>query len=264
MRLFFLKLGGSLITDKTRPFTARQEKLDDLAQQVAASGWQDGEFRLVLGHGSGSFGHAAAARHGTRDGVDSPEGWHGFAEVWYAAASLNRIVMQSLNAAGLPAVCFPPSAAVTTDGGRITAWDLKPLQAALASGILPVVYGDVAFDSRRGGTIVSTEDLFEYLAFRLQPKRLLLAGLEEGVWRDFPARTCLMKEVTPQNIEALVPGLKGANGADVTGGMAGKVRQMLGLVEAVPGLQVTIFSGEKPGAILEALTASPPGTLVHN
>ncbi len=29
--LFFLKLGGSLITDKTRPYTPRLEKLDSLA-----------------------------------------------------------------------------------------------------------------------------------------------------------------------------------------------------------------------------------------
>lgn len=62
---------------------------------------------------------------------------------------------------------------------------------ALANGILPVVYGDVVFDEVRGGTILSTEDLFQHLAHQLHPERVLLAGLEAGVWADSqPGRAC--------------------------------------------------------------------------
>ena len=70
--LVFLKLGGSLITDKTQAYTARLDKLADLATQIAHSLQTHPDLRLVLGHGSGSFGHTAAKKYRTRDGLPPP------------------------------------------------------------------------------------------------------------------------------------------------------------------------------------------------
>ena len=75
--LVFLKLGGSLITDKTQAYTARLEKLTDLARQIARALQTQPELRLVLGHGSGSFGHTAAKKYGTRDGISAGYRWPG-------------------------------------------------------------------------------------------------------------------------------------------------------------------------------------------
>jgi len=262
--LKFLKLGGSLITDKNRPQTPRLEALARLSGEIASALEQDPGLRLVLGHGSGSFGHVAGKRHGTRQGVHTSQGWLGFAEVWRDAATLNRIVMESLHAAGLPAISFPPSASVTSQDGKIAAWDLRPIRSALQAGLLPVVYGDVVFDTVRGGTILSTEDLFDHLARQLDPDRLLLAGIEAGVWADFPACTELVPEITPANVDQVARALGGSVATDVTGGMASKVREMLALVEAMPSLEVLIFSGEKPGHVQAALSGGPVGTAVRS
>jgi len=261
--LVFLKLGGSLITDKTRPYTPRLDTLDILALQIAVALQENMDLHLVLGHGSGSFGHQAASQFGTRGGVSGPEAWRGFAEVWYQASALNRLVVEALRSAGLPAVTLAPVSAVMSREGQVIAWNLAPLKAALANGLLPVIHGDVVFDEARGGTILSTEDLFAHLALRLQPKRILLAGLEAGVWEDFPARTRLIEEMTPQIFTQQAPGLGGSTGADVTGGMQAKVTGMLRLVEQVPGVEVLIFSGEKPGNVRLALQGENPGTRLH-
>jgi len=261
--LCFLKLGGSLITDKTRPYTARPDRLDDLAAQVAGALRANPDLQLVLGHGSGSFGHQAASRHGTRQGVVDGPGWAGFAEVWYQASTLDRLVIDALVRSGLPAVTLSPLASVTAHDGRVFIWDLFPLRTALGNGLLPVVHGDVAFDQARGGTILSTEDLFEHLARELRPDRILLAGLEPGVWRDFPARQYLFKDLTPGTEEDLSSALGEAQGADVTGGMVAKVDQMLSLVAEIPGLEVLIFSGEEPGNLGKALAGGSPGTRLH-
>jgi isopentenyl phosphate kinase len=184
--LTFLKLGGSLITDKNTPRTARKEVIARLADEIAAAQQADLDLRLVLGHGSGSFGHVPAKNYDTRQGVDSPEGWAGFAEVWYEAATLNHLVMDILHAAGLPGVSFPASGGVTARDGRVAVWNLTPLTAALENGLLPVVYGDVVFDTIRGGTILSTEDIFIHLARQLHSERILLAGIDDGVYADYP------------------------------------------------------------------------------
>jgi len=263
MSLVFLKLGGSLITDKSRPYTARPDKLDDLAAQIAAAFHENADLRLVLGHGSGSFGHTPASQFDTRRGVSGPEAWRGFAEVWYQASRLNRLVIEALYRAGLPAISFSPAAAVTAHDGKVFSWDCTSLQSALENGLLPVVHGDVAFDQVRNGTILSTEDLFVYLAQEFHPKRILLAGQERGVWADFPARQRLIDEITPGNFAQQAPGLGGAAGTDVTGGMRSKVTEMLNLVEQVPGLEVLIFSGEEPAIVQRVLRGENLGTRLH-
>jgi isopentenyl phosphate kinase len=261
--LIFLKLGGSLITDKTRPYTPRLDTLDNLTLQIAVALQENMELRLVLGHGSGSFGHQAASQFDTRGGVSGPEAWRGFAEVWYQASALNRLVVEALRSAGLAAVTLAPVSAVLSRDGQVAAWDLAPLKAALVNGLLPVIHGDVVFDEARGGTILSTEDLFAHLARHLHPKRVLLAGLETGVWEDFPARTRLIGEMTPQIFAQQVASLGGSAGTDVTGGMQAKVTSMLKLVEQVPGLEVLIFSGKEPGNVRRALQGENPGTRLH-
>jgi len=44
--------------------------------------------------------------------VHTSEEWLGFAEVWWDASALNRLVMDALHEAGLPAIALPPSASV--------------------------------------------------------------------------------------------------------------------------------------------------------
>jgi isopentenyl phosphate kinase len=259
-----LKLGGSLITDKAQPHTARLDVLARLAQEIAAARREHPELQLVLGHGSGSFGHVPARRWGTRQGVRSSEAWGGFVEVWREAAALDSLVLTALANAGLPALALPPSASVVSKGGKLLQWDLDPLRLALAAGLLPVVYGDVIFDQEWGGTIFSTEDLFEHLARQLRPERILLAGLEPGVWGNFPDRTDLLAEITPGGLERLLPALGGSAAADVTGGMASKVRQGLTLAQSLPGLEVFIFSGLEPGAVRRALLGERVGTRLHD
>ncbi|MCS6908243.1 MAG: isopentenyl phosphate kinase [Anaerolineales bacterium] len=261
--LIFLKLGGSLITEKHRPYTARLETLRRLAEEIAHARQSVPELRLVVGHGAGSFGHVPAKRYGTRQGVHTPEEWLGFAEVWREAATLNRLVVEALLAAKLPVISLPPCASVTAEDGKVAVWELYPIRAALQAGLLPLIFGDVVFDRHRGGTILSTEDLFEHLARQLRPRRILLAGIEEGVWSDFPQCTQLVREITPADLYQGRLQLGGSQAPDVTGGMESKVRQSLAWVQELPELEVLIFNGEKPGAVRRALMGETLGTRIH-
>jgi len=258
--LVFLKLGGSLITDKARPYTARADKLEQLAQEMRAALQRQPALRLVLGHGSGSFGHYAVKQH--LQGRARSEHGRGAAEVWYRASQLNRLVMEALHGAGLPAIAFPPSASVSASNGAIASWNLRPLQSALQAGLLPVIYGDIVFDAQSETAILSTEDLLCYLARSLQPQRILLAGLEPGVWADFPARRRRVARVDRATYPSLAEKLHGAQATDVTGGMKSKVEKMLALASEVPGLSIWIFSGEERGNVHRALCGESLGTRI--
>src|SRR5690606_5654114 len=119
--IIYLKLGGSLITDKRTPETVRADVIVRIAQEIADARAAQPGMRLVLGHGSGSFGHVAGSRYGTRAGVRTVEQWMGYAITGDAAARLNRALTAALLAAGVPAWSIQPGASLRCHDGRIVA-----------------------------------------------------------------------------------------------------------------------------------------------
>ena len=258
----FLKLGGSLITDKDQPSTARLELINALVQEIAEARQTNAHIKLVIGHGSGSFGHFVGNKYGTRKGIKSEEGWQGFVEVWRQARALNQIMVEAFSAMNLPVIAFPPSGLIITRHGNQVQWNPQPILSALRAGLIPLLNGDVIFDDEIGGTILSTEEVFSSLAVSLPPNRILLCGIEPGVWADYPQCKTTVPNLTPANAATYFPTLKGSISVDVTGGMLEKVRLMLNLVCEHPNLQAFIFSGKVPGNLTKALLGQSIGTKI--
>jgi isopentenyl phosphate kinase len=261
-KVIFLKLGGSLITEKDKPATPRLEVIARIAKEISEARVADPDMRLLLGHGSGSFGHMSAGKFGTRQGVHTPDEWAGFVEVWRDAAALNHIVMDALIAAGLPSIALPVSSSAIARDGEIARWEVAPIEAALQGALLPVIYGDVVSDEARGGTILSTEELFHYLAKRLTPQRILVAGIEPGIFTDFPNKSELIKSITTKTYSTAASKLQGSQAPDTTGGMAAKVQLMIEIVEELRDCEVSIFSGREVGNVRKALAGEQLGTQV--
>ena len=232
-----------------------------MAREVKDALNSNPNLRVVLGHGSGSFGHVPAKKYGTRDGVHTPAEWRGFAEVYFQASQLNRFVIESLVGAGLPAISLPPSASIVSDNRKVIRHNVDVIRRALEAGLLPVVQGDVVFDISLGGTILSTEDVFAFLTGELSPSRILLAGIEAGVWENFPERTRLVSRIRSQGGEGRA-GIGESASTDVTGGMKAKVEEMLALVQKNEGLSAQIFSAEENGFLTRALQGENVGTLL--
>jgi len=261
-KLIFIKLGGSLITDKDVPNSARLDVINGLAKMIQQISVNYPQYQFVLGHGSGSFGHHAANKYSTQDGVFNNDQWLGFLEVWQAAHKLNQIMVNALSEVGLPIISFLPSACITTQNKRIKNWNLSPIISALSAGFMPMVMGDVVFDSQIGGTILSTEELFYHLALELKPATILITGIESGVYADFPECLQLIPKITQANFELINQDINESNSIDVTGGMRSKVSKMMDLCKKIPGLQVRIFSALNPENIEKVIKDGQIGTLI--
>ena len=153
-------------------------------------------------------------------------------------------------------VSIQPSASALCRDGEIISMETEPIEQLLLHGSVPLVYGDVAVDEVRGYAIISTEQIFAYLAHHLQPTRIVLAGDVEGVFTADPFRNQsaeLIPEISRHNFHQVEHKLAGSHGFDVTGGMLTKVRTMYALVREYPGLKVQLISGRQPGLIRRAL-----------
>lgn len=258
--LVFVKFGGSLITDKRVEGSFREEVVLRLGHEIYAAMSENSGLQILIGHGSGSFGHFAARQYGTMQGVHTPDQWRGFAHVATTAAELNHLTAKALQAAGLPIWRIQPSASALSRDGVIVNLAIEPIREALKRGIIPLVYGDVSLDEVRGGTIISTEAIFFYLARQLLVSQIILLGEVEGVYDQ---NRQVIPEITPDNLHAIEEALGGSAGTDVTGGMETKVRDMVALTQVVPGLTIRIMNGTKPDWLKQTvLGISQPGTRI--
>lgn len=266
--LVFLKLGGSLLGDKRKERSFRAGVVRRLGGEIARAARDQG-LRLLLAHGGGCFAHRPAKRYRTREGLPGGGGWRGFAETRRGVMEMNRRVLDALAAGGLHPVLISPVAGAVARRGRVAHWDTRVIRAALDAGQTPMVHGDVLLDPDLGFTILSTEELFQYLAVELKPRRIVLACDVPGVCCDIMhrrSRADVIPCIDGANVAKVRRMLRGGRTArvhDVTGGMAAKVEQLHDLARRMPGLEALILSGRVPGAVESALRGDAVGTLIR-
>ena len=90
--IVFVKIGGSLITDKIKPFTLKEHALEVICEEIKTA-MKSGK-RLIVGHGAGSFAHVPAKKYQTHKGIINEESYRGMAEVADMAAQLYRIFIK--------------------------------------------------------------------------------------------------------------------------------------------------------------------------
>ena len=264
--LVFLKLGGSLITDKTTPDSFRSDVCVRLAAEIKDA-LASSDFRLILGHGGGAIAHSVAHRHRTAQGLPGGGGWRGFAETRRAVIDLNGRVLAAFAAREFHPVPVAPSSVAVASAGQLRQMDTTVIEALLNRGQVPLVFGDAVLDDQWGFTICSTESIFEHIAERLRPARVLLACDVDGVFAGNPfdkpdaRRIPVITQAAFGEVRAQI----GQDGrADVTGGMLGKLIRLMQMA-GMPGVrEIRIFSGLIPGAVQKALLGKyDGGTLVQ-
>jgi len=257
--IVLVKLGGSLITDKTRPGAARHAVIRRLARELAAILERPRGARLLLGHGSGSYGHAEASHGGLTPGADARRRLDAIARTQQRAADLHRLVVAALVEAGARPFSFSPSSFLKADDGRVVSRFVEPIFAALERGLLPVVYGDVVLDDRRGAMIVSTEELFLMLAKEagkrgIKVARAVWLGETDGVHDGHGDPIAALSGAGAARAARRV---NGASGIDVTGGMSLRLRAASRLAAA--GVPSSIVDGRRAGTLAAIVSGSAPG-----
>ncbi|MER3601661.1 MAG: hypothetical protein C4339_02975 [Nitrososphaerota archaeon] len=252
MRLLFIKLGGSVITDKTTPLRARPQVLRRLGLEIAEA-LRRGGARLLLGNGGGSFAHYFARPLLSPKPPEGPELHRAAMRVHSAAAQLNGLVVEALLGAGVPAVGFSPLSSALAHAGRILLWELQPMRRALEQGLVPVIHGDVLLDLERGYSIFSTERLFHHLALQLRPERVIVGTDVDGVYAQDPKRSrhAQRLERVTQDLLKAVPELP-TRAIDVTGGMREKLNTLLQLSRDL-GIECEVINARRPGLLRRAI-----------
>lgn len=255
-----IKIGGSLITDKRKREKARLDVINSLASEIKPFVKKK---KLIVAHGGGSFPHYPAKEYRVNEGILNKDSLKGFCLTNDAAARLNRIVVKAFLNAGINAISIQPSAFMLCKHGEVICGDVRVIKEALKNRIVPVPYGDAAFDTFKGITIISTEQILAHLALKLKAKKIIVAGIVDGVYTSDPfsdPSAKIIPRITKENFPKIKGMLSGSHGVDVTGGMLSKVEELVALSRK--GIKSQIIGAEKNGNLKRAILGHRVGTII--
>jgi len=233
-KLYFLKLGGSVLTNEDKPGHAKNETIKRLLSEVRKAR-QHKEFDIVIGHGAGSFAHLPAKKYKVNEGLKYGFSRKGAIITQSSAHELNNIVVKNGINAGVNLFPFTPSSfGIWNDRGTADGV-VSHLNLALNNGFIPLVYGDVVMDAKKGVSIASTEMVLSFLAQHMKPHKIILATDVDGLFTANPKvdrNAKLIRLINGKTIDSALQFAGNSLKVDVTGGMHSKVRSLYNMVKA--------------------------------
>ena len=227
--------------------------LKRIASEIKAS-MDNSPKELVIVHGAGSFGHPPAKKHRIGEKFDEsqyPQKRLGFCEIQNEVKKLNMFICEAFIEEGLPVIAVPASSFITATNKRITEGNLDLFKNYLSKGFIPVIYGDVVLDYELEFCVISGDQLIQYLAMNLGPDKVILGTDVDGVYDKNPKThddaLFFDKFTSLKDLDTL----EGTTNVDVTGGMVGKIKELLFLADL--GIESKIINAEVKDNIFKVL-----------
>ena len=245
--MFIIKLGGSVITDKTKECTFRQNIMDNLSEQIKKSN-QD----TIIIHGAGSFGHILAKKYDLNQGYKRLDQLKGFSFTHEKVQMLNSFVLKSLQTKGIPAVSISPHSTIKLNNHKLERMNYEIFKEYLKQKFTPVTFGDVVLDKTLGFSICSGDMLVQALAKHFKPEKVIFVLDEDGLYTSNPKidkKAKLIEKTTIKDLEKLTTSLDAH--ADVTGGMKGKIKSIKKITEH--GINTILLNGNKADRLYQTL-----------
>lgn len=260
-----LKLGGSVITKKYQNKREVNERtLRRIAKEISEAK-EKRNFSLVIVHGAGAFGHVPAKKYKLNEGLKNfDKQVKGIAETHKYMEELNFRVVEALQNAKLNAIAFQPSVSGILENGKLISFQLDILKNFLQLGLVPVLYGDVLLDRKKGIGILSGDHLVSYIAKKLNADKVILCTDVDGVFTSDPKKdknAKLIKKLRKENINDIKK-LDGSISTDVTGGMEKKVIELLKIPKK--GMRIKVVNGFKRWLLKrELIEGDAYGTIIE-
>ena len=234
--MLLIKLGGSIITNKKKPLSAKRKTIDNIV-----SSFRKISEDFVVVHGGGSYGHYWSVKY---DMHTKPKKYDlkGVSIVKNSMIELNTIILDSFLKNKLNPYCLPPTDFVM--GNKPINKKILEIKKIANSGLIPITYGDALWYGNKKSYILSGDKIMSLLARVLRPRLSIFVLNEDGLYSDIKTKK-LIYDFKDEKIfikKTLM---------DVTGGMTRKVAEAS--IISKMGLKVFFVNGNKPERIVNAI-----------
>ncbi len=266
--MIILKLGGSIITNKdSKDPICNYGALKRLANEIKSVLINNSKEKLIVVHGAGSFGHNFANKYDIgsifKDENDFNYKRKGFSITNNCTKKLNTYVCDALIEFDIPAIAVQPSSIFMAENKRIIQSNIDLIKKYLDLGLVPVLYGDVILDVNEhiNLVVISGDQIINYLARELRPNKVILGTDVDGVYNKNPKTNVDSKLIHQVSSLNDLDSQDSTTNIDVTGGMFGKIKELLCLAEL--GINSQIINANNPNLMKNALLGDETiGTIV--
>lgn len=253
--LYILKIGGSVATYKNhQPLRVRRALLRDIAIEIKKAR-TEGDFRLVLIHGSGAAGHHLAKQYALHEGTfNDPRKIQAALDSQTANQRLDHIIAEIFISQGLPITPSHTASLVVQKNKKVSHFDTNTLRVALENDYIPLLYGEMVFDTTLGMSVCSGDTLAAFIAKEYHAQKIFFASDIDGIFTKdphlFPDAT-LIESLSLDKAEKQSM-ISTSHNTDVTGGLLGKIRELAILADTHIET-IEIFNGYQPRRYWQAL-----------
>ena len=238
--MIIIKLGGSVITDKTRPCTPNMEAIERITREISSS-----EERMVVVHGAGSYGHFKADKYADILRSKHPSKVNPIVnEIHRDLLELSLLVLEGMKKAGIHGMLLPAHAIASAMSGRVKV-NGRIIKGFLRLGFTPLSNGDIILSGKRNFTICSGDKLIVSIAREIKPDKVIFITNVDGIIKD----GAVAEELTINDeIDEIA---KGKGCKDVTGDMQIKWEASRELARM--GIRSIFVNGRVPGRVRSLL-----------
>ena len=245
--MILIKLGGSVITDKTGYKRFRKDVVSRLCREIKDSGKD-----VMIVHGAGSFGHVLAKEFELQKGYMRSNQIYALSKVSRDVRELNNLVLSELIDAGIPAVSIPTGSCFIMEDNELIMNDVEIIRRYAGLGVVPVMFGDVVIDRKKKFGICSGDEVMRCLANIFSPEAVIFVSDIDGLYDRDPKVSKDAKLIADVNAGVLDSIPAETTVADVTGGVHAKIGTMLGMCSG--GRDCILVNGTAEGRLYSLLT----------
>lgn len=234
--MILIKLGGSIITNKEKPLSARKKTIEKIIHELKKI---DEPFIIV--HGGGSFGHYWSVKY---DMHTKPSNYnaYGVSVVKNSMIELNQIILNSFIKNKLNPYCLPPTDFIF--GNKPITKKVKEIEKIAKAHFVPVTFGDALWFGKNKSYILSGDKIMTILAKILKPRLCIFVLNVDGLYSDVKSKKLI------HELKGEKPSIT-KSAKDVTGGMKRKVSEATQISKN--GMNVFFVNGNKPERIVDAV-----------
>lgn len=244
--ILVLKLGGSLLTDKSTPYKLRDDNLDRVATEIKECIDLGLIKSLVIVHGVGSFGHPPVLQYNLHKGFKDNNQLISMSKTQQIVNKLRKTIASKFIDKGIPINLMHASSMVVGNKMVITNHAFEGLKGYLSLGMMPLIGGDMMYDDSMGFSVCSGDQLAVLLSRVLNAERLMFATNVPGVYDQDPElgrKAQLFKEININDLDNVLKKFDKSNATDASGRMRGKLLSLVSATDQIKkGLKVAIFS----------------------
>ncbi|RLI65504.1 MAG: hypothetical protein DRO67_02585 [Candidatus Asgardarchaeum californiense] len=223
--LWVIKLGGSVISDKTKDMVFREEVIDHIVSDISKL-----NKRLMVVHGVGSAGHPPVLKYEIHKGFKSKDQLEGLTIAQNRVNKVRQLIAETFEKYRLPGFLFYPSSFIESSKGRISSIFETAIKKYFDLGAIPILSGDVVVDTAMGFSVLSGDQIVTKLAQLFNADKVIYGIDVDGLFTAPPNKVQNAKhipEIKLDNLKRMIDAVGGSQGIDVSGGMRGKIKEII-------------------------------------